>query len=101
MSKPSDTLVIRGTTLKNRIAFLPVMTFSFTNEGSGFYGQQHLDHYVEVAKGDAGLIILQATNVAGVLTASGQWTPSSQAVLATSVIRTLCICGSIRIRRAL
>jgi 2,4-dienoyl-CoA reductase-like NADH-dependent reductase (Old Yellow Enzyme family) len=81
MTKITDELTIRGNRVKNRIAMLPVMTFSFVGDGGNFYGRQHIDHYAEIAEGGAGLVIVQATHVDGVLSESGKWTPGSQDAL--------------------
>ncbi|MDR3321635.1 MAG: hypothetical protein LBS93_04235 [Synergistaceae bacterium] len=67
MARITDSLLIRGRRIKNRIAMLPVMTFSFHGDNGDFYGNQHVEHYTEAARGGTGLVILQATNVVGAL----------------------------------
>ncbi|GHS89781.1 NADH oxidase [Synergistales bacterium] len=83
MTQITDTLTIRGHSVKNRIAMLPIMTFSFKGDGEDYFGQQHITHYTEAAKGGTGLVILQGTNVSGVLTESEKWTPGCQNTLKT------------------
>jgi 2,4-dienoyl-CoA reductase-like NADH-dependent reductase (Old Yellow Enzyme family) len=81
MPHVSDPLVIRGQQIKNRIAMLPMVTFSFKGEDGNYYGEQHVAHYAAAAEGGAGLIILQSTSVVGVGRDQGMWTPGSQAAL--------------------
>jgi 2,4-dienoyl-CoA reductase-like NADH-dependent reductase (Old Yellow Enzyme family) len=81
MANIKDSITIRGREIKNRIAMLPMYTFSFHGDGNDFYGSQHIDHYTEAATGGTGLIILQATHVSGVLTETEQWTPGSKKAL--------------------
>jgi 2,4-dienoyl-CoA reductase-like NADH-dependent reductase (Old Yellow Enzyme family) len=57
--------------------------FSFHGDNGDFYGKQHIDHYTEAAKGGTGLIILQATHVAGASTETAQWTQGSMLALQT------------------
>jgi len=59
-----------------------MMTFSFRGDNGNYFGTQHIEHYTERAKGGAGLIIVQSTNVVGVSTATGMWTPGSMDALA-------------------
>ena len=73
----SDSLVIRGRRIKNRIAMLPMVTFSFRGDDGNYFGRQHIEHYKERARGGAGLIIVQSTNVMGASSATGMWTPGS------------------------
>lgn len=60
---------------------LPMVTFSFQGENGAYYGRQHVEHYMERAKGGAGLIIIQGTNVSGVRTGTEMWSPASEAAL--------------------
>jgi 2,4-dienoyl-CoA reductase-like NADH-dependent reductase (Old Yellow Enzyme family) len=83
MHKITDTLKIRNHIVKNRIAMLPMVTFSFQGENGDFYGLQHIEHYTKCAKGGPGLLIVQSTNVAGVFTQTKHWTPGSQKALST------------------
>ena len=80
---PSITtpLTVRGRTIKNRIAMLPMVTFPYIGKGEDYYNEQHLLHYTQAAENGAGLIILQSTNVAGVEREQGMWTPGSLAIL--------------------
>lgn len=73
MSGLADSLSIKGNMIKNRIVMPPMMTFSFKGDHGGVYGRQHVDHYTARAKGGAGLIIIQATNVVGAEKQEGVW----------------------------
>ena len=54
-----EPLVIRNTTIKNRICLPPMITF-----GSGaFAGEERKNHYRQIAEGGVGLIIVEATCV--------------------------------------
>jgi 2,4-dienoyl-CoA reductase-like NADH-dependent reductase (Old Yellow Enzyme family) len=55
--------------------------FSFPSGDDGFYSPQHRDHYLAVAEGGPGMLIIQATDVAGVKEAGGMWTPGSKKIL--------------------
>ncbi|MDR3062727.1 MAG: hypothetical protein LBU40_01130 [Methanobrevibacter sp.] len=88
MTKFNDNLSIRGNVLKNRIVMLPMRTFSFNGDEGNFYGQEHIDHYTKAAKGGTGLIILEATDVSGVLTEENQWTKYCQNALKTIAYNT-------------
>lgn len=82
MVKLSDSLTIRGNCIKNRIAMLPMVTFSLHGDDEkNYYGKQHLEHYIEVARGGAGLIILQSTNVIGASASQNMWTSGSMDTL--------------------
>jgi NADPH2 dehydrogenase len=81
MARIQEPLVIQGNTLKNRIVMEPMYTFSFTGDDGFFYGQQHVAHYEQRAKGGAGLIIIQATHCAGASDGTGQWTAHDRQVL--------------------
>ncbi|GHV52083.1 NADPH dehydrogenase [Deltaproteobacteria bacterium] len=83
MTKMTDSLLVHGHCIKNRIAMLPVYTFSFHGDNGDFYGKQHIEHYTGAAKGGTGLIILQATHVAGASTETAQWTKGSMSALRT------------------
>ena len=78
----SDSLVIRGHRIKNRIAMLPMVTFSLFGDDGNYFGRQHIAHYTERAKSEAGLIIVQSTNVMGASTSTGMWTSGSMEALA-------------------
>lgn len=77
----SNPLIIRGNRLKNRIVMPPMVTFSFEGENGDYYGRQHVEHYLERARGGAGMIIVQATSVSGAASATEEWTPGSQDAL--------------------
>ena len=90
MTKLSDPITICGRTAKNRIVFLPCVTFSFRGDGDDYFGAQHLDHYTKAAEGGAGIVYVQGTNALGIqsdlkpsaaLEGSGQWTPGSRRML--------------------
>jgi 2,4-dienoyl-CoA reductase-like NADH-dependent reductase (Old Yellow Enzyme family) len=85
MAKLSDTLSIRGKTAKNRLVFLPCVTFSFRGDGGDSFGGQHLRHYTEATAGGAGIVYVQGTGAHGILEETEQWTRGSQATLAKIV----------------
>lgn len=58
-----------------------MVCFSFQGENGGMYGQQHIDHYTQRAKGGTGLIIVQSTPVAGAAVQSGVWSSAGLAPL--------------------
>jgi len=53
---------MRNLEIKNRIVLPPMVTFSFANE-EGFVSKKNIKHYENIAKGGAGLIIVEATCV--------------------------------------
>jgi len=53
---------IKGYTIKNRIVMPPVVRFGFAGD-NGFVTREHVEQYEKVAKGGAGLIIVEATSV--------------------------------------
>lgn len=73
MAKVSDEIIIRGKKIKNRIVMPPMVCFSFKGDNGGMYGEQYVDHYTKRAKGGTGLIIVQATPVAGAAEQLGVW----------------------------
>jgi 2,4-dienoyl-CoA reductase-like NADH-dependent reductase (Old Yellow Enzyme family) len=88
MTKISDKLTVRGREIKNRIAFLPVVTFSFKGDtpadygdGEDYFGSQHLAHYTAISEGGAGIVYVQGTDAHGALSETGQWTPGSKETL--------------------
>ena len=90
MAKLSDLITICGKTAKNRIVFLPCVTFSFRGDGDDYFGRQHLDHYTRAAEGGAGIVYVQGTNALGIHSGSkpsaslegpGQWTAGSRRML--------------------
>ena len=83
MSKLQDALTVRGNVIKNRLVMEPIFTFSFRGDDGHFYGRQHVAHYEARARGGAGLIILQATQVFGALDGTGQWTEYDKHILRT------------------
>lgn len=77
MAKLQEPITIKNISLKNRIVMLPMVTFSFHGDNGSYYGRQHIEHYTERAKGGAGLIIVQATNVLGASTSTEMWSSVS------------------------
>ena len=82
MTNLQEPIIIKNLSFKNRIAMLPMVTFSFQGDNGSYYGKQHIEHYSERAKGGAGLIIVQATDVLGASNFSGMWSNGSREVLA-------------------
>lgn len=58
----NDTLQIRHLTVKNRIAIPPMVCFHWAGD-DGLVSEKHLAHYRDLARGGAGLIIVEATAV--------------------------------------
>ncbi|MDF2503258.1 NADH:flavin oxidoreductase [Clostridium sp.] len=85
MTKISDEIIIRDHHIKNRIVMPPMVTFSFHGDNGSYYGKQHIEHYTECAKGGAGLIIVQATNVSGAVQGTNLWTEDNKDVLSQIV----------------
>jgi NADPH2 dehydrogenase len=81
MAKVTDELLVRGNRIKNRIVMAPMVTFSFHGDNGSYYGKQHVEHYTLRAQGGAGLIIVQATRVAGAADSKNMWSPDNVAVL--------------------
>jgi 2,4-dienoyl-CoA reductase-like NADH-dependent reductase (Old Yellow Enzyme family) len=81
MSKISDALFIRGNRIKNRIVMAPMYLLSFKGRSAPFYGSQHIEHYTQRAKGGAGLIIVQATEVSGAANGTNLWSDDNSKVL--------------------
>jgi NADPH2 dehydrogenase len=81
MTSVSDKLIIRGNEIKNRLVMPPMVTFSFHGDGDSYYGTQHVEHYTKRAKGGAGLIIIQATDVTGASLGAAKWSPDNIAAL--------------------
>jgi 2,4-dienoyl-CoA reductase-like NADH-dependent reductase (Old Yellow Enzyme family) len=72
---------IRGKAVKNRIVFLPCMTFSFKGDRGDYFGSQHLAHYAQAAEGGAGIVYVQGTNALRIHDGSELWTPGSRETL--------------------
>lgn len=81
MARVTDEFAIRGNLIKNRIVMAPMVTFSFQGDNGSYYGKQHIDHYTQRAKGGAGLIIVQATQVTGAANSTNLWSSDNIAVL--------------------
>lgn len=81
MARITDGFVVRGNYIKNRIVMAPMVTFSFQGDNGSYYGKQHIEHYTQRAKGGAGLIIVQATQVAGAINSTNLWSPDNVAAL--------------------
>ncbi|MDQ1194416.1 NADH:flavin oxidoreductase/NADH oxidase [Agrobacterium sp. SORGH_AS 787] len=60
MAKLFDTFTLKGVTLRNRIAVSPMCQYMATD---GMVSDWHLPHYAGLARGGAGLVILEATAV--------------------------------------
>ena len=58
----NEPLQIKNITIKNRIAVPPMVCFCWAGD-DGMVTEKHLEHYTELAKGGAGLIIVEATAV--------------------------------------
>ena len=54
---------IKGVKIKNRIVLPPMVRFGWSDE-KGFVSNKHIKHYSQIAKGGAGLIIIEALAVA-------------------------------------
>ena len=83
MNYLGEATEIRGRRIRNRIVKAPVVCFSFSGDGNGPYGKQHVDHYLAWSAGGLGLIIIQATAVAGATAGTGAWSPKQQDLLKT------------------
>lgn len=70
MSKVSDSFVINGKTLKNRITMAPTVKFDMAG-ADGLVTPEHVKHYADRAKGGFGLICVEATAV----TSDGRFAP--------------------------
>jgi NADPH2 dehydrogenase len=81
MAKLTEPITIRNVLFKNRIVMLPIVTYSFQGDNGSYFGSQHINHYTERAKGGAGLIILQATNILGASASTGMWSPDNSEVM--------------------
>lgn len=81
MARITDEFVVRGNHIKNRIVMAPMMTFSFQGDNGSYYSKQHIEHYTQRAKGGAGLIIVQATQVTGAINSTNLWSPDNVAAL--------------------
>lgn len=53
---------IKGKTIKNRIVLPPIVRFGWTDD-NGFVSKKHIEHYEKIARGGAGLIIVEATAI--------------------------------------
>jgi len=82
MTKLQNSITIRGNIIKNRIVMAPMVTFSFHGDNGSFYGNQHIAHYTERAKGGAGLIYIQATSILGATTSTEKWSDDNTKALA-------------------
>lgn len=81
MVKLQEPITIKSIEFKNRIAMLPMVTFSLHGDNGSYYGSRHIEHYTERAKGGAGLVIVQATNIFGASTSTEMWSPDNAAAL--------------------
>ena len=62
MSALFNELQVGKTTIKNRIVVPPMVCFKYSDD-QGFVSEGHVAHYEALAKGGAGLIIVEATCV--------------------------------------
>lgn len=62
MSKLFTPYKIRDLEIKNRIVLPPMVAFTFSDENN-FVSEKNINHYESIAKGGAGLIIVEATCV--------------------------------------
>lgn len=62
MNKLFSPITIKSHTIKNRIALPPIVNFGWSEE-DGFVTDKHVAHYEAIAKGGAGIIIVEATCV--------------------------------------
>ena len=62
MNNLFSTITIKGHQVKNRIVVPPMVCFGWSDE-SGITSKAHIEHYENLAKGGAGLIILEAHSV--------------------------------------
>ena len=81
MAKMNEPIAVRNNVLKNRIAMLPVVTFSLKGDNGEYFGEQHKKHYEAIANGGPGLVIVQGTNAKGSVKEERQWTPACQKTL--------------------
>ncbi len=72
MKKIFEPLIIRNTTIKNRICLPPMITYGSGDEA----GEKRTNHYKQIAKGGVGLIIVEATCV----TREGQLGPNQMGI---------------------
>ena len=61
MTRLSDTLTLRGVTLRNRVMISPMCTYSAAADGLAT--DWHFAHYGRLAMGGAGLVMLEATSI--------------------------------------
>lgn len=62
MASMNETLTIKNMTIKNRFAIPPMVCFYWPDE-HGYVTEKNIEHYRELAKGGAGLIIVEATAI--------------------------------------
>ncbi|MEE3622661.1 NADH:flavin oxidoreductase/NADH oxidase [Nitrospirillum sp. BR 11752] len=90
-----DPLKIKDITLRNRIAVPPMCQYSATN---GLPNDWHLSHYATLARGGAGLVVVEATAVApeGRITpaCTGLWN-DAQAQAFVPVVRAIKAAGAV------
>ena len=63
MASLFSPISIKGVKIKNRIVLPPIVRFGWTDE-KGFVTDKHIKHYYQIAKGGAGLIIIEALAIA-------------------------------------
>lgn len=62
MAKLHSEYKIKNKIIKNRVVLPPIVRFGWIDD-SGFVSEEHISHYEKIAKGGAGLIIVEATAV--------------------------------------
>jgi len=62
MNSLFSSFSIRSQSIKNRVVFPPVVNFGWADE-NGFVNDKHIHQYESIAKGGAGIIIVEATCV--------------------------------------
>lgn len=62
MNNLFSNITIKGHEIKNRIVVPPMVCFGWTDD-SGIASRAHIEHYTNLAKGGAGLIILEAHSI--------------------------------------
>ena len=85
-TKLFSPLTLKGVTLRNRIAASPMCQYSATD---GLAGDWHLSHYAGLARGGAGLVVIEATAVSpeGRISPAclGLWNDTQAAALAPPI----------------
>jgi NADPH2 dehydrogenase len=62
MANLLSNFTIKSYNIKNRVVFPPIVNFGWA-DNNGFVSEKHVKHYENIAKGGAGIIIVEATCV--------------------------------------